>query len=175
MTEIRMAPPTKYLPVVRVVEVQVPVKAPPRPRPVKHAPGVRELASSRFYARRETLPTRMWIGKEGAARMVRLRVSPGPPAKGKEVTLSSMIPGAPPAQSDYVEKTNEVQEAFSGPILALGSHGTGTNFVHRYPLPRACFQRFCFQTQPQTHLDAHPKIFTVQSRLEKSFHQVVRR
>ena len=111
MKGIRKAPPTKYPPAVRVGDEQVLVKAPLRALPVKHAPGVWESASSGPRAWRETPPARMFIRKEDAATMVILTVPAGPPAKGKEVRLSSIIPSAPPAQPDHVEMTKEVRQA----------------------------------------------------------------
>ena len=107
---IRKAPPTKYPPAIRAGDEQVLVKAPPRPLTVKHSPGVRESASSGSDAWRTTPPTRMFIRKEDVASMIRLRVPSGPPAKGKEVRLSSMISSAPPAQRDDVEMTEEERE-----------------------------------------------------------------
>ena len=74
MKGTRKAPPTKYPPTVRVGDGQVPVKAPPRPLPVKYAPGVRESASYGSHAWRETPLTRMLVQKEDAANVVRLRV-----------------------------------------------------------------------------------------------------
>ena len=53
----------------------------------------------------------MSIWKEDAASITWLRVPSGPPAKGNEVKLSSMISSAPPAQADYVEMTKEVRKA----------------------------------------------------------------
>ena len=53
----------------------------------------------------------MLIRKEDAASMQRLRVPSGPPAKGKEVRLSSGISNAPPPQPDDLELTKEERKA----------------------------------------------------------------
>ena len=88
--------------------MQVPVKAPPRPLPVMHAPGIREPGSQH----------------------AELRVPSGPPARGKEVRLSSMISSAPPIQPDDVEMTDDVREAMLEIFLhEMESHGSGFEMV----------------------------------------------
>ena len=48
-----------------------------------------------------------------------------------------------------------------------------TGCVHRYPLlPRALFQRSCFQTQPDA-LRTIPSTFMVEGRIVKIIHQVI--
>ena len=102
---IRKAPPTKFPPTMSGVKVSH------TNRPwSKHAARVWEAASG-SDSRRATPPSRMLIRSEDAASMVRLRILPDSPAKGKTYIVASMVPSASSAPPEYLDTAKRGRKA----------------------------------------------------------------